>query len=189
MKNTFNVFLIGFSGSGKSTVGPMLAGRLRAAFIDTDSRIEKKCGMSVTELFLRQGEKSFREMESQIMRQIAEQFRKDPAPHVVALGGGAFQSAHNRRLIQDSGLVVHLQCSVREIYKRMRFAQDRPLLQATPGRGETRRQAAIRRITTLLNRRIPNYHRADFTVSTTAKTPHEVASIIVQKLRRRYADR
>lgn len=90
------VFLSGISGSGKSTVGRLLANDLKVPFIDTDREIEKRLGMKVEEVFRKRGEPFFRKVESEILREIIERNEQT----VVALGGGIIERKENRKLLK-----------------------------------------------------------------------------------------
>lgn len=177
VSQTPRLFLIGFSGSGKSTVGPLLAHRLKARFIDSDSEIERQAKTTIAQLFERRGEKHFRALESDLIRKLS--LIKEPC--VVALGGGAFEQASNRKMLQSAGRTIYLSCSVAELYRRLKNQTDRPLL----GRD---RNAKLGRIKSLLERRLRSYQLADITISTTSRTPHQTAMAIAKKFREDYAD-
>jgi shikimate kinase len=174
-----HVWLIGFSGSGKSTVGPKLAKLLKMRFVDTDAEIERIAACSITAMFQRHGEKRFRAMETSLIQKMA----KSPRATVIAVGGGAFQSPENRAAMQQSGHTVYLKASVRVIYQRLSRQTDRPLLQVRPRKNETVRTARLSRITTMLNKRERHYRKADFVVSTSQGSPTQIARLISQKVR------
>ncbi|MBU8933157.1 MAG: shikimate kinase [candidate division Zixibacteria bacterium] len=181
MDKWHNIFLIGFSGSGKSTVGSLLARTVRATFLDSDSLIEECFGKSISRIFSEEGENTFREAESDV---ISEVMTVANTRRVIALGGGAFQTRGNRQMIMDhDSLVIYLSCSVRELYRRLTNNTDRPLLQARLRPGESKRQALQRQIATLLNRRRKQYSLADITVSTTNRSPVEVSRFILNKIK------
>ena len=172
-RNNRWIFLIGFSGSGKSSLGPRLAVGLGRRFYDLDDMIEKKTGRSISEIFERKGEPAFRKREySELKRLVAKQ-----GAGVVALGGGAFESPRVRGLAKQNALTVYLSCSVRELYRRLREVDDRPLLNVSSSQGETPRQARLRRIREMLNKRLANYRRADLIHSTGSRS---VAQSIAQ---------
>lgn len=174
-----HLWLVGFSGSGKSTVGPKLAKLVKMSFIDTDAEIERLAGCSITALFHNYSEKRFRQMETSLIQKIA----KSPRATVIAVGGGAFLSLENRAAMQLSGHTVYLKASVRVIYQRLSSQTDRPLLQVRPQKNETVRAARLRRITTLLNKRERHYRKADTFVSTSKGSPTQIARLIFQKVR------
>ncbi len=176
------IFLIGFSGSGKSTIGPKLARRLKASFHDTDTIIEARFGKSIRLVFAEDGEKAFRKAETEVIENL---IRTTSGGAVVALGGGAFQSAANRRLVRPAGVCVYLSCSARELYRRLRSKSDRPLLHGLQ-RGATDRCAMMAKMKELLNARRGTYETADITVSTSTRTVTEVVSMITGKLGKRH---
>jgi len=167
------VFLIGFSGSGKSTVGPLLAQKLGYSFIDTDESVARKERMSIPEIFAEKGERYFRRLEEAAIRAAVAKSRRA----VISLGGGALLRSNVRRLVQQEGTVVYLSCSAREVHRRLQTATDRPLLLNKGPRSE--------RIAALVTARRPIYVRvADVIVSTTRHTPKVVAATIISKLGR-----
>ena len=176
------VFLIGFSGSGKSTVGSLLAERLQARFLDTDRMVEREEGRSIAEIFRCEGESRFRRMEKSVIRRV---LARSDARQVVALGGGALRDPGLRRAVREAGTVVYLSCAVRELYRRLGSQQDRPLLQARPVSGQTERQARLARISALLKQRLPVYRQADIIYSTTTRSPQEAARELERRIRER----
>ncbi|MEE8578134.1 MAG: shikimate kinase [candidate division Zixibacteria bacterium] len=185
MKNRM-IFLAGFSGSGKSTIGPPLARKLGRKFVDLDELIARDAGCSIESIFARKnGEEMFRRLETKAIRKTVENRRKGK---IVALGGGAFVSPVNRSLIADFGLSIYLSCSRLEIYRRLSMASDRPLLNVRPKKGQTIRQARIIAIGRLLDRRKKSYRLADVTLSVTNRTVNQCLSEIVRILEKRDAD-
>ena len=172
------IFLIGFSGSGKSSVGRELAKRLKCRFDDLDILIEKHAGRSIPEIFERSGENAFRKLESEALISLLARNKAG----VVALGGGAFESKLIRSWTKAHGLTVFLSCSMRELHRRLRSSTDRPLLKVTPRAGSTVRQTALARIRTLLSKRLGNYRRADLMLSTTNRTVAQAARELARKL-------
>lgn len=176
-----HIVLIGFSGSGKSTVGPLLAAKLKRKFVDIDQRIEDESGVSIGTIFERRGEKAFRHLEKQTIARAMENRRT----RVISLGGGAFENREIRLIARERGIVVFLSCSQREIYRRLKDKQDRPLLTVTPSRGETVREARLAVIGALLKKRLANYRAADLVISTTGKPPALVARQLFKLISRR----
>ena len=111
-------------GSGKSTVGRHLARRLGLPFFDADHVIEQRLGCSIREYFAREGEAAFRDVEEQVLRDLAQ----GPAA-VVATGGGAVLREANRQALRAGGQVIYLRSSPEELYRRVRHDTQRPLLQ------------------------------------------------------------
>lgn len=118
-----NIYLIGMSGCGKSTVGKALAKRLSMPLIDTDKSIEKSVKMPITEIFEKKGEKIFRGIESTVLEQCSNYNNS-----VVSTGGGIILDPKNIE-IMESGLIVFLDASPEEILSRLEDDDTRPLLQ------------------------------------------------------------
>lgn len=119
-----HIFLIGFMGSGKSTVGALLADRLNLPFLDSDKEIEKKTGKSISTIFSEDGEAAFREMEKEFLVGL-----KSLEPAVIAVGGGLPTIEHALPLMHEMGLVIYLNTSLLTLLKRLRDEKDqRPLL-------------------------------------------------------------
>lgn len=114
-RTTERFFLIGFMGTGKTTLGRQVAERMGLAFEDLDERIERSSGMTVAQIFAAEGEEGFRRRESQALVELIER----PEPVVVATGGGAFMTEGNRELMKSSGVVVWLDVPVGEILSRI----------------------------------------------------------------------
>lgn len=122
-----NIVLVGFMGTGKSTVGRLLAEKLGWDLIDSDHYIEKQEGMSISELFSRQGEAYFREVESKAIREIMSRSKQ-----VIATGGGAVMVEENRLHMKQNGFVVALTASAETIVQRVGGDRNRPLLKNKP---------------------------------------------------------
>jgi shikimate kinase len=116
--------LVGMPGSGKSTVGRHLSRRLALPFFDSDHLIEQRLGCSIREYFAREGEAAFRDVEEQVLRELAQ----GPSA-VVATGGGAVLRPGTREALRQGGKVIYLRSSPEELYRRVRHDTQRPLLQ------------------------------------------------------------
>ena len=170
---SINIVLIGFMGSGKSSVGRLLATHLGYQFIDTDGLVVQAAGMQIAELFAQYGEAAFRDYESEALVSLLEKQRL-----IVATGGGIVTRASNRPLLHRLGFTVALSASKEVIFERVSRNNKRPLLQ-TPNPRET--------ISKLLAERAPLYaEAADLAIDTTSKTHREVADEIIFAARRRY---
>ncbi|HVP07097.1 MAG TPA: shikimate kinase [Candidatus Acidoferrum sp.] len=178
------IYLIGFSGSGKSTVGPLLAELLGCPFIDVDLLLEKRMRGTIPELFQRYSERRFRQEESRMIRELAAGQKRA----VIALGGGAVVSEANRTLTQESGLVIYLSCEAGVLYRRLYHADNRPMLRVTPSPNETNRQARLRRIRELLAARKQGYESAHLRLATSKLTPTMAAHRLYSMIVRKYAD-
>ncbi len=159
------LFLVGFMGSGKTTVGRLLAEKLGYAFLDLDELIQQQAGLSIPEIFARMGEGAFREMESRALR--ALEAWEDV---VVALGGGAFVSEENRREVRRLGVSVWLDCPLEVILKRLGETTDRPLYRSPE------------QMRALLGARLSAYQQADLRVEAGEVTPESVADEIIRRL-------
>jgi shikimate kinase len=116
--------LVGLPGSGKSTVGRQLARRLQLNFIDSDHAIEQRLGCSIREYFEVEGEERFRDIETEVIQDLlAADFG------VVSTGGGSVLRPKNRELLRAKAKVFYLRASPDEVFKRLKYDQNRPLLQ------------------------------------------------------------
>src|SRR5690242_7263721 len=111
-------------GSGKTTVGRQLARRLRLPFFDSDHVIEERLGCPIRDYFAREGEAAFRDLEQQVIAQLAQ-----GPDAVIATGGGAVLREANREALRSAGHVVYLRSSPEELHRRLRHDTTRPLLQ------------------------------------------------------------
>ncbi len=116
-------YLTGFMGSGKSTMGPIIANTLGWDFYDLDSVIEEKESMKVSEIFESKGEQYFRNIET---RQLSELSKKDMS--IIALGGGTVTVEKNSEIIKNSGILIYLKISPETAYQRLKYKRDRPIL-------------------------------------------------------------
>jgi shikimate kinase/3-dehydroquinate synthase len=166
-----SLFLGGFMGTGKSTIGPLTAARMNVPFVDTDELVARAAGASVPELFAREGEAKFRERE----RAVVESLLADPAPRVVALGGGALLARDVRHAALDRAVVVTLTSHPDEILRRVGDVSDRPnLASADPGR----------RVRDLLEARKNAYAECHASLATDGVDPDEVAQAAVAVVER-----
>ena len=135
-----NVVLIGFMGSGKSTMGIRLSYQLRYALEDTDRLIEAGAGKSISEIFAQEGEEAFRQMETELLKKLAEK----KGQRTYSVGGGTPVSAVNRPLLKKLGTVVYLRTRPETVYERLKDDTTRPLLQGEDPLGKIRRLMAER---------------------------------------------
>ena len=158
------VFLLGFMGSGKSTVGELLSLKLQWPFIDLDTVIEAGQGVTIREIFERSGEPFFRQIERAALTEV---LKTEPA--VIALGGGTFAYGANVELIRESGgTTIWLDCSLQTLRERCATMQNRPLFRDP----ESFEQ--------LLELRLPYYRLAEFRVCTEDRDAGEVTEQILR---------
>jgi len=127
MQQHIRCALVGMPGSGKTTVGRQLAHRLGVSFIDLDHRLEQHLGTSIRQFFETEGEARFRDIEAQLLADVAQQ----PGGMVLSTGGGAVLRPENREVLRRFGNVLYLRALPEEIYKRVRRDRNRPLLQVS----------------------------------------------------------
>lgn len=118
-----NIYLIGFMGVGKSTIGKILAEQMEGQLVEMDETIEAEQEMSINEIFAKYGETHFRDLESELVARIAQQENK-----VVSCGGGVVLREENVVNMKKSGTIVFLSATAESIYQRVRFSKNRPLL-------------------------------------------------------------
>jgi shikimate kinase len=161
-----NIILIGFMGTGKTTVGKRLAQILQWQHVDTDHVIEEKEG-SILEIFHQHGEAYYRQIEAKYVRQVTL-----GSEQVITTGGGSVLLPENRIALKQSGFVVLLTASPETIIKRVREDQDRPLLQGN----------LEERVHQLLRDRENAYQFADYTVDTTDLSVDEIVRQIIDQV-------
>jgi shikimate kinase len=123
MKGRGSIFLVGMMGAGKTTVGRLLARRLKLRFVDSDREIESRCGVKIPVIFEIEGETGFRARESAAIEALAA------LPGIVlATGGGVVLVERNRRCLAEHGTVVYLRAKPEDLYERVRHDRNRPLL-------------------------------------------------------------
>jgi shikimate kinase len=159
------IYLVGFMGAGKSTVGRELSLKLRWPFLDLDAEIEKSARLSVREIFAQFGEPHFRQLEREHLQLVAE-----TPQAIIALGGGAYVDAENRAIVDTTGVAVWLDASLATIKERVRPDGSRPLL------------ADAERARHLYAERLPSYRLARIHVLTDNRLPDVLAEEIVQKV-------
>ena len=165
----FNIALIGFMGTGKSTVAPLLAHTLGREFIDLDKEIELRQGRSIPQIFAEDGESRFRALEQELVQEVSQRHHL-----VIACGGGTILREENRHALKRSSRLVLLTASPETILKRIGDETHRPLLGGKPTKEA---------IAQLLTERAKIYYEiADVQVSTDASTPAEVTELAVREL-------
>ncbi|WP_100373464.1 shikimate kinase [Bacillus sp. FJAT-45037] len=152
------IYLTGFMGSGKTTVGLALAKAIGYHVIDTDQWIEQSEGLAISDMFQKYGEEYFRSLETKVLSELAEK------KAVVTTGGGIILRSKNREMMNNSGCVVFLDCAVEEIVRRTMNDQSRPLL----------KNKDMNEIKAMYQNRLPLYKEATVTIDTTEKSILEI---------------
>jgi shikimate kinase/3-dehydroquinate synthase len=180
-----HIFFIGLSGSGKSTVGRILAQHLNKPLLDIDALIEKESGESISAIFARQGEEYFRSLESRILAQAAQEARSA----IIVTGGGIVVRPENRAIMAERGVRIFLQVephiALQRLFKQYEDEQSqgcapelRPLL-AGPD--------PLITLQSLLDTRLAWYNEAELVCSTQGKSAEQVATEIASKLMGRWS--
>lgn len=171
------IYLTGFMGSGKSTIGPILANTIGYEFVDIDKTIETAAKKTIMEIFADNGEGYFRELEKRAIQEISKAHG-----HVVSLGGGTITKQENLSIIRSTGVLVYLKMAPEEILQRLKFKADRPLLRAADGTLLSNPQL-LEQIVRLLTEREPFYSQADVIVHAAGKKVEHIVDEIVRKIR------
>ncbi len=166
-----NIALIGFMGSGKTTVGKLVADIMKINFVDTDQRIEDSSGLTVSEIFESQGEQAFRDLETQVVLTLSNRNNL-----VISYGGGAVIREENRLAIKKSSKVFLLIANPDTILSRINGTHSRPLI--------TSNKQFRDQIIELLDKRKEFYKATmDYGIQTDERTPEDIASDIVRVMK------
>ncbi len=163
-KRNLNIVLVGFMGTGKTSIGRRLSAQLRMRYVDTDDIIERDSGRRISNIFAEDGEPAFRELESEAVRKVSKLYN-----YVISTGGGVVLNEANMVELKRNGIVFCLTATAEEIYQRIRHQSHRPLLQ-TPD--------PLAKIISMLEERHPYYAEADYMVETTGRSFGEVMAYI-----------
>ena len=167
MRQIQNIALIGFMGTGKSSVGQLVAAHLHFTFLDTDHVIEARAGKSISEIFAQQGEQIFRELERKIVGELVTRKRT-----VISTGGGLPANPDNLASLKTHSLVVCLWASPEKIWERVRTQTHRPLLNEPD---------PLAKIRSLLEEREPYYRQADVLLNTELRSLKDVALQVIHQ--------
>lgn len=166
-----NIILIGFMGSGKTSVGIRLSYQLKRTMIDTDKWIEQKQKRTVSEIFAQSGEEAFRMMETDCLKELIRTADKQ----IISVGGGLPMKEENHALLRELGTVFYLSATPETVYERLKTDTTRPLLQV---------EDPEERIRTLLKQRAPVYEAcADVVLDVSDRSFDEILEQIGKELR------
>ncbi len=172
------IYLCGFVGSGKSTLGPLLSDAFSWEFIDLDKLIEAELKRPIPLIFQQNGEMVFRDVESQILRKLAELDQK-----VIALGAGTISNPLNIQIVKDSGVLVYLHATPEEIFRRVASTEKRLLFFSPDVTTPLTDSELLKRIRHFMALRAPVYEQAHVRVETSGKEIQAVLEEIILKLK------
>lgn len=163
-----NIVLIGMMGAGKSSVGHLLDAKLSEFhYVDIDSEIERHEKMTIDEIFTVVGESHFRQLENKMIEKFSNYHNQ-----VIATGGGAVENISNIELLRKNGVIFYLKATVDELYERVKYASNRPLLKTDNPK---------QKLSELINRREQYYLKADFEINTEGKELICIVNEILEK--------
>ena len=165
-----NIYLVGFMGTGKSTIGRQLAQQLAYTFVDSDHAIEAEAGVSIAKIFETEGEATFRAMEKAFVES-----GHDSEGCVVSCGGGLVFQPGLTEMLQAKGVVITLFASAETVYERTRANKNRPLLNVEDPKAEIER---------LLEKRMPVYREAGIGVLTDGRCINDIVAHIIRIYKR-----
>ena len=168
-RNIVNLALIGFMGTGKTSVGRLVSEHLNFEFVDTDELIQSSTGRTIADIFAQDGEPAFRALEQRVVQELAGRRQT-----LISTGGGLPTHPSNLASLKDHALIICLWASPDKIWERVCHQSHRPLLQDPDPRGKIRQ---------LLAGREPFYKQADVLVNTDLRTMREVANQVVHQYR------
>jgi shikimate kinase len=154
------VYLTGFMGAGKSTIGPILANTLGWDFFDLDKEIENNTGLKIKDIFASSGEDHFRDIEENLLKNLSAGNQL-----IISLGGGTISAKENFSFIKGNGILIYLKSEISSIFKRLKNKRDRPILLSQSGEGISESEF-FERISELYNHRKKFYDKADFVLNT-----------------------
>ena len=168
-----NVILIGYMGCGKTTIGRKLSYRFRKPFLDTDKQIELKQKCTISEIFEKQGEQAFRDLETNYLKGLL----KEKCEYIISVGGGLPLREENQKLLHKLGVCVYLEASADTIYDRVKNDTTRPLLQCDDPK---------KKIETMLEIREPVYKScADLVINVDGKRIEEIVVEVKEEVDKR----
>ena len=164
-----NLILVGMMGSGKTTMGRVLAKHFGKTFVDSDEEIQKRTGVTIPHIFDVEGEAGFRQRESAAICDLVERNNM-----VLATGGGVVLAEQNRAMLKQNGIVIYLKASVHDLWQRTRHDRNRPLLQTVDPRAK---------LTELHHQRDPLYQEiADIVIQTGRQNVHALMLVLANEI-------
>lgn len=160
------IYLVGFMGCGKTTVGKVLAKRVNKKFIDLDEEIVAQTGKSIPELFNEFGESGFRDIETKVLKNLSSK------KMIISTGGGIVLRDENIGIMKESGKIIYLETPIEIIYERIHLDSNRP----------NAVNRSLEELSHLFQSRELQYKKADFTISTNNLTPIEITLEIINCL-------
>jgi shikimate kinase len=164
-----NIIITGFMGTGKTVVAIELARKLGMKFIDMDQLIEERQEMSIADIFVRYGEKYFREQENKLVKELSQKENM-----VIATGGGTFLNLDNTRILNQEGKIICLYANSQTIYNRLKKKNNRPLVKG---------KNVLNKINHLLEKRKRIYDSFDWKIDTSNLSIQEVVDKIIELLK------
>ncbi|PEE41829.1 shikimate kinase [Bacillus pseudomycoides] len=161
-----SIYITGFMGAGKTTIGRMLSEQLHIPVVDTDQKIEEKQRKEIRDIFAEEGENAFRQYESEMLRSFLTN------NVIITTGGGIVERAENRQWMKENGTVVYLYCDPYVIAERLREDTTRPLFQ----------KENIEAFVEKFENRRAYYEEADIYIDTTNKSVEEIMGELLRKI-------
>lgn len=165
-----NIYLVGFMGTGKTTLGKIISRKLGKKFIETDTLIEKQENKKIADIFNSLGETHFRTLEKNLLKEISQENNL-----VVSCGGGLICDEENLKIVLQTGIVFNLTALPETIYERIKHYRHRPLLNV---------EDPLTAIKELQNKRQIFYSKAHYNIDTDNQSPQEIAGKIIDILNR-----
>ena len=169
MQNKENIALIGMMGSGKTTIGEFLAKKLKKSFLDLDNEIEKQQQQKINDIFAKNGEDFFRELESKNLKNICTNNNN----YILSCGGGSFNKKENRILLAKHAIVIYLKTDIDILVNRVKLSDARPLLKSCN---------LSDKLTQLFKEREKYYLDADIEICTNNSDINLITNQIITKL-------
>ena len=171
IKKRPNIVLVGFMGTGKTSIGRRISSQLRMRYVDTDEIVERDNRRRISDIFAEDGEPAFRELESEAVRKVSTLHN-----HVISTGGGVVLKEANMTELKRNGIIFCLTATAEEIYKRVGHQTHRPLLQDPD---------PLAKIQSMLAERRPYYAKSDHMISTTGRSFSEIITHIKRMFRKK----